>query len=55
MCIQPSTMHAGPWRWHASTHLGCRVLHLQQLEDRGAVVGDCDVPDVIHQHLHTGV
>merc|ERR1719234_1968855 len=32
-------------------HLGSRVLHLKQLEDGGAIVGDCHVPNVVHHHL----
>merc|ERR1719486_218808 len=32
-------------------HLGSRVLHLKQLEDGGAVVGDGDVAHVVHHHL----
>jgi hypothetical protein len=32
-------------------HLGRGVLDLEELEDRGAVVGDGDVTDVVHEHL----
>ena len=35
----------------AIAHLRRGVLHLQELENRGAVVGDRDVPDVVHEHL----
>jgi len=35
-------------------HLGGGVLHLQQLEDRGAVIGDRHIADVVHQHLLGG-
>ena len=35
----------------AQPHLGRWVLHLEQLENGCAVVGDCDVPNVVHQHL----
>lgn len=31
-----------------AAHLGGRVLHLQQLEDSGAVIGDGNIADVVH-------
>ena len=39
--------------WHRQVHqdAGGRVLHLQRLEDGGAVVRDEDVADVVHEHL----
>lgn len=35
-------------------HLGGGVLHLQQFEDGGAVIGDRHVANVVHQHLRGG-
>ena len=36
----------------AQPYLGSRVLHLQQLQNGGAVVCDGHVTNVVHQHLH---
>jgi len=32
-------------------HLGSRMLHFQHLENRSTVVGDCDVTNVVDEHL----
>lgn len=32
-------------------HLGRRMLHFQHLENRSTVVGDCDVANVVDEHL----
>ena len=36
----------------ARPYLGSRVLHLQQLQDGGAVICDGHITNVVHQHLH---
>lgn len=32
-------------------HLGSRMLHFKHLENRGTVVGDSDVANVVDEHL----